>query len=342
MNNNITLKDIAKLVGVSVSTVSRVLNGDSEKVARESVKESIWKIAEEYHYIPNKTAQNLKCGDRDNHKKIFKFGIIFARIDEKDYNPFFLKLSRVISKEIVSSGNIVEFSILSAVLKNTKSSDYFKEHQVDGVFILGKFNDWLYKKVKLNVKNVIYVGLNKLIYNDIDQIICDGYTAAVSAVNYLHNQGHHKIMYLGETNNEMRYKGYCHAVRFWEKSVPRDAIMESDFTIKSSYATVAKKFDSDYTAIFCGNDMSGIGAVSALLDMGYRIPEDVSVISIDDIDLIQDYRPLLTTVHIPISEMGKMSVRTIRDRLDKVRKIPITIELPYQLVERETVQKNMR
>ena len=339
MTNQVTLKDIAQLAGVSVSTVSRVLNGNAEKVARDAVKEKIWQIAKSNHYVPNKTAQSLKKGDQDVEIRQLRFGIIFARLDQDDYNPFFMKLARVIEKEIVVNGNLVEFSVLSAALRKSDAAKFFADHQVDGVFILGKFDDWLYDKIRNHVRSYIYVGLNKLLYSNLDQVICNGYSAAMTAVNYLHSQGHENIMYLGETAGEMRYKGYAHTMRFFNDKVSSDSIVESRFTIKSAYEALLEKYDPRFTAVFCGNDLAGIGAVQALMELGYDIPKDVSVISIDDIDLIQDYKPLLTTVHIPLDELGRMSVRMIMERLNKVRKMSVTVEFPYQLLTRQTVQK---
>ncbi|WP_332236866.1 LacI family DNA-binding transcriptional regulator [Sporolactobacillus sp. KGMB 08714] len=339
MKDQVTLKDIAKMAGVSVSTVSRVLNGNAEKAARDLVREKIWQIAKESHYVPNKTAQSLKKGNPDADKHQLKFGIIFARLDRDDYNPFFMKLARVIEKEIMVRGDTVEFSMLSAALRITDANSFFAEHCIDGLLILGKFSDWLYDKVRNHVKAYIYVGLNRLLYSELDQVICNGYSAAVTAVNYLHDQGHENIMYLGETSGEMRYKGYTHTMRFFNDKVSRKNIVECRFTIKSAYQALLDQYDPQFTAIFCGNDLAGIGAIQALTELRYRIPEDVSVISIDDIDLIQDYKPLLTTVHIPLDELGRMSVRMILERINKIRKMSVIVEFPYQLLKRQTVSK---
>lgn len=338
MSGRVTLKDIADMAGVSVSTVSRVLNGTSDKVARDEVKDKILEIARNYKYIPNKTAQNLQKGNPISKTKQYKIGIIFARLDKDDYNPFFMKISRTITKEAVKDGHVVDFVILSAALRNTSAKEFFKNHEVDGVIILGKFDQWLLDKVKMNVSSYLYVGLNKLLYSDLDQVVCDGYSAAVTAVNYLGDQGHKNIMYLGEVRGEQRYKGYMNTMKFLNFETPRDAIVECKFTIKSAYAALLKSYDPKYTAIFCGNDISGIGAIQALSELNYKVPDDVSVISIDDIDLIQEFTPLLTTVHIPITELGKMSLRMLLERIEKIRDIPVTIQLPYQLLERQTVK----
>lgn len=342
MKDRITLKDIAKLSGTSVSTVSRVLNGDDTKAARALVKDRIWKIAQEYHYVPNKAAQSLKQDLKNNANKTYTFGIIFARLDETSKNPFFVKLSRTIEKEIMTRGYHVRFTCLSDALRTTNAEKFFKNHSVDGVIILGKFSDWLYKKVKNHVKNYIYVGLNKLIFRDLDQVIVDGYSAAITAVSYLYSLGHRKIMYVGETSGEQRYRGYSEAMNhFLGDNFDQYNIINCHFSISSSYKAVKENYNKKFSAIFCGDDLAGIGTLQALQEMHYQIPKDVSVISIDNIDLIQNYSPLLTTVNIPIEEMGRMAIRLILERIKNTRHVSTIVEFPYEIIKRETT-KNAR
>lgn len=338
MSNKVTLKDIAKMSGTSISTVSRVLNGNDEKAARNSIKDKIWKIAKENHYVPNKTAQNLKRG-QVGHKQILNFGIIFARLDKDNYNPFFIKLSHVIHKEIISEGYNIKFTCFSDALRTSDANEFFCKNKVDGIIILGKFNDWLYDKIKNHIKCFVYVGLNKLLFRGLDQVIVDGRSAAITAVNYLYQIGHTNIMYLGETVGEQRYAGYVEAMNhFLGDHFNQKNIMQCRFTIASAYQAVKEKYDSQFTAIFCGNDEAGIGALQALTEMGYDVPRQVSVISIDNIDLLQNYTPLLTTVNIPLDEMGKMAVKMILQRINKERHVSAIVEFQYEIVKRETTR----
>lgn len=335
----ITLKDIAKLSDTSISTVSRVLNGDDTKAARPEIKEKIWKIANKYNYRPNRFAQSLKKAPVQN-KKCYSFGIIFARLDETSKNPFFTKLSHIIEKEIRERGYQVGFTCLSDAVRMTDAKDFFTEHPVDGVIILGKFSDWLYQKIRNHVKNYIYVGLNKLIFRDLDQVIVDGHSAAINAVNYLYGLGHRNIMYVGETAGEERYSGYVEAMNhLLGDRFDQSNIIQCHFSIASSYKAVKQKYIPKFTALFCGDDLAGIGTLQALQDMKYQIPRDVSVISIDNIELIQNYTPLLTTVNIPIDEMGKMAIRMILERINDVRQVSTIVEFPYEIIRRETTEK---
>ena len=92
------------------------------------------------------------------------------------------------------------------------------------------------------------------------------------------------------------------------------------------------------TAVFCGNDITAIGALRAIKDRGFKIPRDISVISIDDIDIVQYLSPMLTSVHIPVEEMGKMAAQFMLNELE-IKKTQYSIYLEPKIVERQSVRK---
>lgn len=93
---------------------------------------------------------------------------------------------------------------------------------------------------------------------------------------------------------------------------------------------------SDITAFFCMNDITAIGAIRAIKESGHRIPSDIAVISMDDIDIAQYVSPMLTTMHIPIEEMGKMTAKTLIDRINNGHTLPLKVSLPYYMAKRES------
>ena len=93
------------------------------------------------------------------------------------------------------------------------------------------------------------------------------------------------------------------------------------------------------TAIFCGNDITAIGAIRAIKDRKLKIPKDISVISIDDIDMAQYLSPMLTTIHIPVDEMGKMAAKTLIDRINGGHTLPMKLQLPFHLANRDSCGK---
>ena len=151
-----------------------------------------------------------------------------------------------------------------------------------------------------------------------DQVVCDGREITYSAISYLHELGHTKIGYIGEQNNEIRYTAFKEAL----KSLNLPFLQKNTANVKLSHeggyqgAYHLMEAKSDITAIFCANDNTAIGAIKAIREKGYRIPEDISIIGVDDIETAQYLSPMLTTVHIPTEEMGQLAAKILIDRIN--------------------------
>lgn len=186
----------------------------------------------------------------------------------------------------------------------------------------------------------MYAGLNSLDAK-YDQIICDGGQAAYAAVSRLIELGHKKIAYIGETDKEERYNGYCRALEHAGIPILKGYISNVKLSSEGGYqgANILFDRDCDATAWFCSNDMTAIGAMRAVKEHGLQIPEDISIISIDDIDTAQYLTPMLTTVHIPIEEMGKMAAKTLIDRIEGGHTLPMKISFPFYIAGRESCRE---
>ncbi len=191
--------------------------------------------------------------------------------------------------------------------------------------------------LKKYYKNIVYAGLNSIDYS-YDQIICDGYKASMAAVKYLASLKHTNIGYIGEVNNEVRYKGYSDALNELNLPVNHQSIINAQLSTDGGYIGTKKLLSSkaNVTAIFCANDTTAIGALKAIKESNLRVPEDISIISIDDIDMAQYVSPMLTTVHIPIDELGKITTKILIDRIEHGHTLPIKIDIPFTLTKRES------
>ena len=96
------------------------------------------------------------------------------------------------------------------------------------------------------------------------------------------------------------------------------------------------KQEADISAVFCCNDITAIGAMKAIQEKGLRIPNDISVISIDDIDMAQYLTPMLTTVHVPVEELGAITAKILIDRIEGGHHLPMRISLPFYIAHRES------
>jgi len=334
-----TLKEIAEMAGVSISTVSRVINQNNTKVASKEVQDRIWKIVRDSNYVPNASARSLKLGNANYQTEIpmKTIGCIFARSMTDKNDPFFSQIARAIEQEAFRQGYLMKYSFSAYDINDSNIFHLITNNQVNGLAILGRFDQTLLKFIKQHYKHVVYTGLNK-VDTGFDQIICDGYQATITAVHYLHKLGHTQIGYVGEKNKEVRYQGYYDAMSALNLPIKREHIVSTVLSSEGGYKGMEEFFkrDTSVTALFCANDLTAIGVMKAIKEHGYRIPEDISIISIDDIDTAQYVSPMLTTVHVPMEELGKMTAKILIDRIENGKSLPVIIELPFYIANRES------
>lgn len=334
-----TLKDIAARAGVSISTVSRVINNKDTKAASNDVQEKIWSIVRETGYTPNAAARSLKLGEIDRPIINENKGIacIVARSENAIDEPFFVDLSRSLEKEAFKHGYVLRYTFSAFDLNSSNTFNIITNTKVDGVVVLGRFNQNLSTFLKKQYKNILYAGLNCIDYS-YDQVICDGYRASIAAVKYLASLKHTSIGYIGETISEVRYKGYCDALKELNLPINHQNIINTHLSTDGGYNGAKKLINNktNATAFFCANDITAIGALKAIKEAGMCVPNDISIISIDDIDMAQYVSPMLTTVHIPINELGRMAAKTLIDRIEHGHSLPIKIDIPFTITKRES------
>lgn len=331
-----TLKEIAKEAGVSISTVSRIINGNSPNAASKAMQDKIWSIARAGGYIPNTSAQALRQKNSGSQKH-HSIACIYARSQDAQNDAFFSALTRSMEQEALKEGFIVKYSFSAYDIHNPATYSQIVNNEVDGVAILGRCNKETLKFMKEHFRKVIYTGLNPLDAN-YDQVICDGNAVASDAVKHLISLGHQKIGYIGETKNEIRYLAYCNTLKEHRIAFDKEIVTNVPISSEGGYQGAKQILErsSDVTAFFCMNDITAIGAIRAITEAGYQIPSDIAVISMDDIDIAQYVSPMLTTMHIPIEEMGKMTAKILIDRINNGHTLPLKMSLPYYLATRES------
>lgn len=326
-----SLKEIAKRAGVSVSTVSRVLNQSSYKCASPETKDKIWAIARELNYLPDQNARNLKLGETKNTERPM-ISIISARFESLNTDPFFQELFRSIEEEALLQDCIIS-GIYSAQDLLKDSSSISKK---DGIILLGRCPNELLTKLTAQYKFIISVGRNTTNYA-VDEVICDGLVAAAEAIEYLISIGHKKIAYVGDCSYEIRYLGYCQCLMNHQLPLDYNYVIPTNQTLEEGYMAMQKILEMKYRpeAIFCANDITAIGLLRAYHDSGIKnyIP---SIISIDNIKQAQETTPLLSTVDIPKSDMGRLAVTILLHRMKGRHLEHIKISLPCKLILRES------
>ena len=328
-----SLKKIAEMVGVSPSTVSRVLNDRSSSCASEAVKQKIWEAAHEINYVPNPAARRLKLGDMPATPTL-RLAIVLARIDHLQQDPFFRELYRELEIEILKNGCSLAETFTASQADEIPQGDYA------GIIILGRCFSSLLQTLSECTRNLVGIWRNPINY-EIDEVVCDGREAARQAVTYLIEKGHQKIGYIGDCSNESRYVGYTETMILHQLPLDYDCIVSTDHTEQTGYEAMLQiRQVTDMTAVLCANDVSAAGALRALREHRFSDRRKISIISIDNIEEAQSTRPMLTTIHIPRRDMAHMALQVLTDRIRRGHTEKMRVEFPCQIVERESVYKN--
>lgn len=329
-----SLKKIAEMVGVSPSTVSRVLNNTVPTCASPELKEKIWEAAHSLNYVPNVSARSLKAGKQANNADC-KIAVMLSRFHSLDIDPFFRELFRSIEEALFSHSCILH-SILSSEATQLDALE-----SADGVIILGRCSEPFLTHVKKYTRNIIGIDRNPTDYK-IDEIICNGKTAAAKAMEYLLSLGHTKIGYIGDCSYETRYIGYCETLIAHNIPLNYNYIRPTDQTYNSGRHAMETLAKQDITAVFCANDISALGAMETLANVLSQTPKNnrnsrkISIISIDNIASSQTCAPFLTTVNIPKEDMGRMAVTVLLDRIRHGHNEYLRVEFPCKIIERES------
>ena len=332
----ITLKDIAIKAKVSVSTVSKVLNGNDSQSIGEDTKKRVMDIAISEGYIPNRSARSLS-----NIKNNKVLSCILSYESESENNTFFNKIIEGIYWEIEKKGYTFGYTLSSSDSLMEILQDNIASNDINAAIILGKFKPEFLDFIKRHVPNLVYAGLNPPGMG-FDQVICDAYKAVTCAVQHLIELGNTKIGYIGIKNkgivNECRFEAFEDTIKRNGLTLDMEVVKNVVLTTEQGYEAMTDILESGNipTAIFCGNDVTAIGVVRAIEEKGICIPDEISIISIDDIDMAMYIKPSLSTIHVPKTELGKFAVKLLIDKIETAREMPVKVELPFELVIRES------
>lgn len=317
---NLNIKDIAKLAGVGVSTVSRVINEHPD--VKEDTRKRVMEIIESYNYIPNNSARNLKRLE-SNHVGILVKGM---------FNPFFAQMVEVIEKKLTKEQYTAVLHYNRETLRDVDAAhEFIMEKKLKGIICLGgDFDEMTEADIKrLRVPVVLAStelpeSLDRTLYSS---VLIDNEKAAYSAVSTLCEMGHQKIGIItsGEGDRSIgkkRTEGYLRALTEHGIEKVERYFELGDYSFEKGYEAMKRLLEKspDITAVFAISDIMAIGASKAIIEMGKRIPEDLSVMGFDDIDYAAYFNPPMTTVHQPVLSMAEKTAEMMIDMLDENRK----------------------
>ncbi|HHV50394.1 MAG TPA: LacI family transcriptional regulator [Clostridiales bacterium] len=302
-----TIKDVAKKAGVAISTVSNVINNID--VVSPRTRERVLQAIKELDYTPNLNGRHLKSS------RTGFLGLFITSVE----GPYYASLADSIYKECCKFGYGLNINING--LNNLPQTEQFIfGKKVDGAIILNDtINDEHVEKfIKLKIP-VVFVD-REVADETVSSVVVDNRQGAVMVTEYLIKLGHRRIGYIhGYLNNYddvKRYEGFSETMQNFKLPIREEDELVGYFSEQGAYNAVRerlRKYGHPPEAFFCANDLMAIGCIKALKDEGYYVPNDVSVVGFDDIDIAQYLHPSLTTVVNPVKTVGSLAVKNLVD-----------------------------
>jgi LacI family transcriptional regulator len=331
----LTLEDIAKLSGVSRSTVSRVVNHNRR--VSPATRQSVLKIIEEYNFYPNLAARGLASG----HTNVLGV-IIPAGVPSLFTDPYFPILLQGVSTACNKLDYSVMLSLSDAESDKRLVGRVIQNHLVDGVIVASTLiGDPIQTTLANSDLPFVFIGRQpNLVVNVID---IDNRQAARQATDFLIKQGYTRIATITGPLNQMagldRYDGYKDALLSGGFKVDAKLIAEGSFTEAGGYAGMKKLLSSKPDAVFAASDITAIGAIRCLNEAGWRVPGDIALIGFDDIPASSTATPSLTTVRQPIHGMGEAAAHLLIEIIENGSKELHRVTLPTELVIRNSTAR---
>jgi LacI family transcriptional regulator len=327
--------DVARRAGVSIMTVSRVING-AENV-RPETRDKVLEVIRELAYYPNAAARALTRN---------RSSVLEILIPHEDYffsSEYFSELIFGIEKVVHDS----DYNLIFNTYDPARGAEYavlYKQRKVDGLLIVAPAsNDRTIGK--LHEESIPFVLVNGRVDDlEVRFVDVDNMAGSFQAVQYLYDLGHRRIGIITGNllvvNARHRLQGY---LDFLTKRGFPDAekwVFHGNWSEDSGYtgfSHLMKRKDPP-SAIFCSNDLMAIGAMRAAADMGVEIPETVSIVGYDDIRLASFVNPRLTTIHQPIDLVGKTAAELLLGFLSGQQDYPQQVTLQPELIVRKSCQ----
>lgn len=330
------IKDVAERAGVSVTSVSRVLN--SEKYISQQILDKVNQAIKELNYTPSQIARSLKKQKTDT------IGVIVPDLT----NYFCSTILSIIEESASEYGyNLIVCNIAENLDKELKYLHALQEMRVDGIIIM-------HQKVDERILSFIEGATMPILFSCVRSplpgkfsVLINDYQAALDATEYLIGLGHRRIAFLGGdledvTAGYSRYQGYLDALS--KSAIPPnpDFIRFGNYKQESGRLMMQELLEQQErpTVVFAVSDDMAVGAMNCILDYGLRIPEDISVMGFDDSLFAEAVRPMLTSMQQPVRELGRTSLEYLHNLIQNGSEPDCKeVYLPHRIMERASCRR---
>jgi len=330
-----TLADVARLAGVSQATASRIING-SAKLVTEELRTRVLQAVAELQYVPNAHAQQLARA----HRSVV--GVIVHDVSD----PYFAEITRGLQRVATTQGRLV--IICNSYRDPDRELEYvelLRAHQVAAMILAGSgyhdeaFTRSLARKLQAYLSTggrLTVIGRHELAGDSVEpENEAGGYLLGTEVFGL----GHRRVGVIAGpavlTTTSDRLAGLRRAAREHGRTLPARRVAYANFDRDGGAAAAARLLDANpgLTAIVALNDSMAVGALATLRSRGLAVPDDVTVVGFDDMPVARDVTPALTTVRLPLVEMGARAMTIALDPAGDGRRVE---RIPAELVRRES------
>lgn len=341
-----SIRDIAKMAGVSAASVSRILNNDKSFSINENTRKRVIEIANKLNYSTDKNKKGVRnVGDS------LTIALIVRHDEESEHDdPYFREIRRGIEREAAKW----RLRVIRAFRMRDHEKDWEQLSKYGAVVMIGEMTqDAIEKIVCYNEKLILVDNYSKLSNYDIIQTDFSQKTHEV--LDVLYEKGHRNIAFIGgfgskvtASGQSVQYKDEVRAVNYlnWMKlnNLEQYSTVYQGKWKAESGMNLAKemlKQENLPTAVLVASDPMAMGVYKAINEANLRIPEDISVISFDDIEMAQFLTPSLSSIRMNAEEMGRLAVRMAKERILEDRSMPIRVICSSDLKVRDSVGSNL-
>lgn len=332
-----TIRDVAKLARVSTATVSRVLNNDlTYKMTNETKQRVLDAVSTLNYELPTSSPKPVPSANDT------KIGCILKLTKKKFNDPYFMTILSAAEDRLRKKGYELAFMRTSSELEDRTHLLSLFQTPVSGIILMDDLDDEIYHFIRKQVPHIVGISTTR---NDIDNIGYDRFGIACEATEYLIKKGHTKIGFIGGgglTKNikcSHRYRGFQTAMHCANLPINEKWVIDCEW----DEDLCAQKVDElcatgDYpTALFVSSDLMAMATMNRFYNNNIKVPDDVAIVSVTDIEVAKYANPPLTTYHIPAEEIGHVAADQLLARINGYDLLPQKILLPSNLIVRGTV-----
>ena len=332
-----TIREVAELAGVSIASVSRIINLDPDYRVTLETRERVLNAVAQLGYQPKANYRKRRAGSK------ISIGCISRKTVEYTTDSYYAKILSGAQSFLKRQNCDIDFVLSQFDIMNEELLSDLLAHPPKGLILMDHPDDNTMEFISSKIKYIVGVDSG---HPTIDNVCYDRYATGCLAMKYLIDKGHTDIAYIGAHISENhtnigRCEAYLRMMRQAGLDIDPDWIVDSKWHRGVCYEKTIELMSRKKrpTALFVGSDYMAIAAMSALHSIGVSIPDEISVIGISDIDDSRYLTPPLTTVSVPQVEIGEIAADMLLRRIRGDRSLPKRIIVPTKIVERNSVRQ---